>query len=349
MSLAKKTEITCPRCGTVFEITVWDSVNTGIAWNLPEKIISGEFFWRVCPKCGTGFYVENSLLYHDLKRNVMIWFVPKDEDYEARVNEIRRTEIPSRYRTRIVHTADELGEKVAILEADYDDRIVEVMKCLLFSMTLDTFPDLQSEATMYIRAGNVEYIRFLDSDGKELKGYFDPDTYQKIKADFSEIIGREQLPHFAIVDRAWGLEMIGRLFEMKRTERENREKEMRRPDGENDTNFRALLDEWLAQAEQEEKRKVEQQDLIGLGAAQFCRKCGAKLVKDSIFCHECGEKIVMPTGEDAAVEFDSHEKMDDATAKKIHKRSIALFFLAVALAAGALLFGSDYLKVIFFL
>ena len=57
----------------------------------------------------------------------------------------------------------------------------------------------------------------------------------------------------------------------------------------------------------------------------------------------------MPTGEDATVEFNSHKKMDDANKEKKRKRSIALFFLAVALAAGALLFGSDYLKVIFFL
>jgi len=48
-----------------------------------------------------------------------------------------------------------------------------------------------------------------------------------------------------------------------------------------------------------------------------------------------GEKIVLPTGEDATVEFNSHKKMDDANKEKKRKRSIALFFLAMALAPGA--------------
>ena len=52
MSLSRKVHFPCPKCNTTMDVTVWDSVNTGLMQDLPKRIISGEFFDHVCPTCG---------------------------------------------------------------------------------------------------------------------------------------------------------------------------------------------------------------------------------------------------------------------------------------------------------
>ena len=48
MSIPRKTKGTCPKCKTPFDMTVWDSVNTDLSPDIPQKIISGELLKTPC-------------------------------------------------------------------------------------------------------------------------------------------------------------------------------------------------------------------------------------------------------------------------------------------------------------
>lgn len=126
MSKPRKVNGTCGKCHASFDVTIWDSINTDLASDLPMRIISGEFFKHKCPRCGSVSYLEYPVLYHDLKNKAMIWVVLNGEGDKSQIDEIRNTFIPRGYITRIVRSISDLREKVSILEANRDDCIIEL-------------------------------------------------------------------------------------------------------------------------------------------------------------------------------------------------------------------------------
>ena len=76
----------------------------------------------------------------------MIWVVNNTEEAENKIKEIRETGfLTPNYTTRIVRSIDQLREKVAIIEAGRDDRLVEIQKGLLYSQVSQDFPGIQLE------------------------------------------------------------------------------------------------------------------------------------------------------------------------------------------------------------
>ena len=83
MSIPHDEIVTCPKCGHRFETTLWETVNCEIDADLPQKLISGEFFSRVCPGCGNTFHVEHPLLYNDLDHDTFIQVVQSEKEYRS--------------------------------------------------------------------------------------------------------------------------------------------------------------------------------------------------------------------------------------------------------------------------
>ena len=179
MSMPRKVSVSCPRCKASLDATVWDSVNTDISSDLPQKIISGEFFEHTCSNCGFAFQIEYPTLYHDMKHGAMIWIVHQDEKYEFNVKDARESvKLFPGYLTRIVHNVPELREKVSIIEADRDDRVIEFIKLLFAGQLDEEYPDFCIDRIFYRLVGQQEYVEFYDSEGNSKHSVLDEDTYQ---------------------------------------------------------------------------------------------------------------------------------------------------------------------------
>lgn len=127
MSIPIKTQLQCPKCKEVFSTTIWGSVNTDYAPDLPQKLITGEFFSCACPKCQAKINLAYPMLYNDMKHGFFIQLSPDEKTYSEAL-EYFKTQKHSLLRYRLVRDTQSLGEKVSIIENGRDDKLIELCK-----------------------------------------------------------------------------------------------------------------------------------------------------------------------------------------------------------------------------
>jgi len=204
MSMPNKATVNCPDCNAAFTTTVWSSVNTDLSEDLAEKIISGEFFDAKCPECGFTAHMEYDVLYHDVKRSVMIWVVHTNTpDYEKKCAEIKSTRMLPGYKTRMVRDMNELREKVAALEAGRDDRVIEICKYFLKFEASQQHPEFETRNLFYTYADGKEIVFLYDINGKDMSCYLDPKLYDMMEERFSERLLEFKDNDYAIYDAQW--------------------------------------------------------------------------------------------------------------------------------------------------
>lgn len=352
MSLPRKVHIPCPRCNTTLDVTVWDSVNTDLMSELPQKIISGEFFDHVCPKCGFVCHIEYPTLYHDMKHGAMIWIVHKDENYDGHVQEIRNSILIPGDLTRIVHTVGELREKVSLLEAGYDDRIIEIHKYLQIAHYNQVNPELDVSAAFFTYENERPKVIFECAGGRQLAPPFLFSNYENLSQILSPILSSLTLSPYAIIDQSWAEFVFTTYCQDIEKEAED-----------NELTVVQLIAMRALERENERLREERQAAATNSMAAtsgtrdnsiKFCRKCGEKLLGDSLFCHKCGTKVIV---EPATPPAPASPPMQSATKPKTvvctprKHRSVPKWLkpllLGILALAAVVFFSQDYLKAAF--
>ena len=214
MSIPNKATVNCPDCNTAFTTTVWSSVNTDLSDDLAKKIISGDFFDAKCPKCGFTAHMEYDVLYHDVKRSVMIWVVHTNTpEYEKKCSEIRNTRVLPGYKVRMVRDMNELREKVAALEAGRDDRVIEICKHFIKFEATQQHSEFEIKNLFYTYADGKEIVILYDINGKEMSCYLDSGLYDMMGEKFHEQLMDLEDDPCAIYDVEWAEKMFIRHFE----------------------------------------------------------------------------------------------------------------------------------------
>lgn len=266
MSIPKRVTVTCPECGKPFQVIIFESINTNYADDVADQVISGSLFHGKCPACGFVANLAYDVLYHDVKRSTMIWLIHKDGDYEKRVAEVRAIALPSQINTRVVHSVNELREKVACLEANRDDRIIEMVK--LFTIRGAEIPENIEQQVVafyaFFREKNVEVIELYTEKGRLPHSYTVVDNYEKLEKAFGDVLSREANEVYPIVDLNWAMSFL-----TSHTDLLNKE----------------AIDE-------ERAFSNETTPCAGNGEVLFCRKCGTKLLENAMFCHRCGVAVI---------------------------------------------------------
>ena len=99
---------------------------------LKEKLLDRSLVTFHCEKCGHAAGVDQGLLYHDMDRHVMIMAGCQSPDELGPLEPLVQ-KFQAEYLLRLVGSINELIEKVLILDADLDDRAVEVFKVALMA------------------------------------------------------------------------------------------------------------------------------------------------------------------------------------------------------------------------
>jgi predicted RNA-binding Zn-ribbon protein involved in translation (DUF1610 family) len=132
MSLSNSITLTCPACGHQQAFTVWQSINATHDPGLKESLLDRSLVTFHCEQCGHTAGVNQGLLYHDMDRQVMIMLGCQSPD-ELEAPEPLVQEFQAQYSLRLVRSMNELIEKVLVLDADLDDRAVEIFKSALMT------------------------------------------------------------------------------------------------------------------------------------------------------------------------------------------------------------------------
>ena len=290
MSIPRKFEVNCPKCGKRYQTTVFERINSDFAPNVAETIISGERFNGTCPKCGFVAHLEYDVLYHDMKHGAMIWVIHNNND--QKIAEVRS--IPALHKTtRIVANMNELREKVACLEAEKDDRIVELCKFFLSAQLMDQQPDYKLRNAFYTFSEGKNIVFFYDDKGKELCCYLENQIYDLISNMFATPLSQMDNSPYKIINRDWAADFFqllptddADLLEEQdmNADGDTADSEMSENKGSNDTEVQMENDKNSSFEESTELQPPKR--------TLFCRKCGAKLLSDSLFCSYCGTKII---------------------------------------------------------
>jgi hypothetical protein len=142
-----KEPILC-RCGTSFEGELWSSVHVSRSPEVRDRILEGTFHRFECPACGQPVVVERRLAYIDVPRRQWFTVFPRidlrhrDELVAFARAAFRETMIErapelvqgwaAEMTERAVFGLASLREKLVVLEAGLDDRLIECLKLQLF-------------------------------------------------------------------------------------------------------------------------------------------------------------------------------------------------------------------------
>jgi hypothetical protein len=141
MSIARPYPIRCPKCGAEAEVRLYDSINVVEDPQLREDLMANRLNAVTCPACSFQYRVDKPLLYVDPARKFAVWWTPEggadpakaDDEYRRMQTSIQ--EAPGRLdlKLHLVHERVELVERIFLLEAGLDERLVEYVKYLIYS------------------------------------------------------------------------------------------------------------------------------------------------------------------------------------------------------------------------
>lgn len=214
-------EIKCPDCGTIGEFVVWESLNTMLNPEEKPKLMSGELFEYVCPKCGSKNCVDYGMLYHQMEDNFMIEYCQNAEKVEETIETIDKITrgglggLPAMsddYKYRIVFSHNQLKEKIYIFDQGLDDRVIEVMKLFMMAHLSESNPELKIEEMLLdIIDDKPERFAIRLEDGKWGSTDFAIDMYESIRDDIISKFDDGKREY--IVNLNWAIEAIQNINE----------------------------------------------------------------------------------------------------------------------------------------
>ena len=203
----------CGGCGNDVEFTYYDSINARQNPELKQKLLDGSLYEVSCPHCGAHLRETYSQLYHDPDKKFMVYGVHPDSFYKVvQTYDIMREKNPQmhkNYRLRIVSSPTRLREKVAVLNADLDDRVIEIYKYLDVESIKAVEPEANAtKAYFYIEDGK----NMLEFDTNyPLSKQISADNYDFIKSMYFEEI--ELSADNYIIDSEWAESIFNGEFD----------------------------------------------------------------------------------------------------------------------------------------
>ena len=212
MSQSAMQEITCPKCGKKTSFLVWDSINTLQNPEMKEKVRNDEAFRFHCPECGAAAMLNYNFLYHQQEDKVLI-FVNADGSNCKEMEQIldQRGNAFDGYKKRIVMSYNEFKEKLLILDAGFDDRIVEIIKSSIWDNVDAHYKDKKIDEIYFATNEDGVHGFLFRKQGQMVASMeFDEALYKAIKdsaLDRIEAASKNDLH----INRAWAKEIIEKL------------------------------------------------------------------------------------------------------------------------------------------
>lgn len=132
MTIAGTIRVRCPACNRDHaDVALVQSINTRQDAAPKARLLAGDLNVLAC-ECGQRTKLEATLVYHDPDRDYFCQACPGGEE-AMQAGEAAFAVIGPVGTRRLVPSRNALVEKVKILDADLDDRVVEVLKVLLLA------------------------------------------------------------------------------------------------------------------------------------------------------------------------------------------------------------------------
>lgn len=198
--------IVCPHCQEEIIYPALDHINIDQTPEFRVKIQDLSCFRTECPNCGEKILVEQSCLYHDMQNRFMVWLWLENQP-------VPQIAFDATYTLRLTDSMNTFREKINLLESGLDDRVIELMKLLLYMQLnhdLDVVELLWHE--IVAESGEIRFVAVL-SDGAEQYISMPYTVYQRLYADVDRCLFTPS-NQFLRIDMDWAAESLQMLREL---------------------------------------------------------------------------------------------------------------------------------------
>jgi len=202
----RTTKLECPSCGAAGEKEMQKRMCVSQQPALKEGVLSGAYFQWECPGCEKRFFFEDVFLYNDDENMFMVYLVPGFGEPAHEVPTILKTR--DEYDTgnstlRITASYIDFVEKIRVLQAGLDDRVIEAMKVIYSQAYHQTHGENIYNMIFEQTAddGTLVFAVFLENEDFAVD--IPADAYEQTKKDFLLLFGETQDSGFIKIDQEW--------------------------------------------------------------------------------------------------------------------------------------------------
>lgn len=205
--------ITCPVCEVESNQPLIQYLNVAEHPEDKQYLQNGEFFNFECPNCGAQRQIQSTFVYHDPDKKLMIFLVPNLDERLNEIDDLLDKQVKqldydlSDYQLRLVSNSQELIEKIAIFDMNYDDQEVEVVKLLTDGLFAQEQPDLEIYGRYFSPSFDGAKIFYVTPD-QQLMVDFKEDLLEFAKNKFGKQLSQDYTGHFVYVGRQWAMNIL---------------------------------------------------------------------------------------------------------------------------------------------
>lgn len=166
--------IRCPKCGHEQTVSLYDAIDVKAEPALRAQLMENKLNSVTCAACGFSFRVDKNLVYSDPARKLLIFWVPTSENNfalgeEQFISMLRDLSglLPDDVHAPSVHlvfTRVELVERIFLIEAGLDERLVEYIKYSLYTRNAERIAPEQKLLLFNATDSTPEHLCFVVQD-----------------------------------------------------------------------------------------------------------------------------------------------------------------------------------------
>ena len=201
MSDKRSYRIACPRCRHEQAVELYESVNLKTDPALRDLLMRNQLNAVTCESCGFVFRVDKNLVYSDPDRRLLIYWIPTPEtrhgDGEQQFSSLLRemTEaLPDDVRAPDVHlvfSRVELVERIFLLEAGLNERLVEYIKYVIYTRNGDRVNPARKVLLFNAQDSTPQHLCFVvqDAESRKLEAMlqYDRKAYDALNETFNAV------------------------------------------------------------------------------------------------------------------------------------------------------------------
>jgi len=203
MEKFRKYEIECPQCSERQETELCQSIDAARDPDLRDDLLQNRFNICECPQCQYRFRIDAPVFYRDPDRGESIICIPnegparseQESGPETIVRELQQSspEMGPSESLQLVCSHSELVERIFLLDARMDARIIEYIKYLMHTRNPEQLDPARKRLLFNAEQSGPEKLLFIvqDIDTKKLEGVLE---YNREAYDaFVELFDQDEL------------------------------------------------------------------------------------------------------------------------------------------------------------
>lgn len=211
----KQLTLTCPVCQSQQQAHLTTHVNTEKHPDQVQALFAGDYFQFECETCGAKRQMAYQFLFHDPKRQFMIFLLPEYRENPEKFQDILAEATAElgpgtkNYQLRVALTVPELIEKIQIFYDGFDDREIELVKILTDGLFAQEKPNVPIQARYYYHPVAKQPAKILYiTDSEQILA----DYHEKLR-EFIQLKFKSELSHrlngeFHYIGHQWAMTQL---------------------------------------------------------------------------------------------------------------------------------------------